>query len=268
MEIEHNVPSDDNGLRPALSSPCIDKICAALAKAQGQIGNVKKNGKNTFFNNAPYALYEDIVEAIQPAASANGLATIRRFEDNAMHTILVHESGQWIDYGRYNLGVFSKHQERGSAITYAKRYVDSGIYGVAPEVDDDGNAGNVPAKDSKVAVKPPPAKAPIPKPDKPNAEEAPVIPDMYGKNLAKSLPPVGKNKTARVEYLDGTFKEFPSLTEAGEALSIHMSEYQPGPDRFDILERNGKLKAAFLAKGAEGTAMWGLLVEQADNERA
>lgn len=227
-----------------LSSPVIDKICAALAKAQGQIGAVKKNGKNTFFNNAPYALYEDIVEAIQPVAAANGLATIRRFEENTMHTILVHESGQWIDYGRYNLGTFSKHQERGSAITYAKRYVDSGIFGVAPEVDDDSNAVSAKTKDKTPAPISPKQKEPTPP-------------------LAPSQLPAKPKKKVPVTYLDGTEAEFETLSEAKEAISIHMSEFSGAPDRFDILEKNVTAKELFMSSD-KGKDAWAELVATAD----
>ncbi len=249
LEIPFHIDSHPS-LDGRLSSPVIDKICAALAKAQGQIGAVKKNGKNTFFNNAPYALYEDIVEAIQPVAAANGLATIRRFEENTMHTILVHESGQWIDYGRYNLGTFSKHQERGSAITYAKRYVDSGIFGVAPEVDDDSNAVSAKTKDKTPAPIPPKQKEPTPP-------------------LAPSQLPAKPKKKVDVILSDGEITQHESYKDAVEAISVHFSELEAGPNRLDVLEKNNHIKLALYALdakdgGTKGGDLWAELVAMAD----
>lgn len=143
----------DKGLPNNLSSEKINQVATALAKAQGQITEVKKNGKNPFFQNAPYALYEDIKAAIRPVAADNGLAILHRFEDGFMHTLLLHSSGEWLDCGSYNLGEAKKHQERGSAITYAKRYVEASLFGVAPEVDDDANTGNEDLKPRKETSK-------------------------------------------------------------------------------------------------------------------
>jgi hypothetical protein len=126
-----------------ISSAAVNEISAALAKAQSEVGTVVKNQEakaGTF--SYKYAGLDAVYEAIRAAAAKNGLAIIQRFADTSLHTVISHSSGQWIDFGLYPLGTHQKHQERGSAITYARRYTISCVFGIAPEEDDDGATGN------------------------------------------------------------------------------------------------------------------------------
>lgn len=139
-----------------ITSPEIDKISAALAKAQGAVkavikseeGKVKGTSKGTgrdYEYTYNYAGLDAVMDAIRKAASDNSLAVIQRFPAGkaGLHSLLVHASGQWIDYGLYSLGTPSTHQEKGGAITYARRYTVQCIFGVAPQgEDDDAERGN------------------------------------------------------------------------------------------------------------------------------
>lgn len=142
------------GLPNNISSPAIDKIAAALARAQGEIedvfksltgsveGTSKASGKSYKYD-YKYAGLDAVMDAVRTAASKNELALLMRPTGNMLHTVLSHSSGQWIDYGNYPLGNADKHQERGSSLTYARRYVTCCVYGVAPAADeDDGKGGN------------------------------------------------------------------------------------------------------------------------------
>lgn len=152
---------------PNVSSGQIDKISAALAKTQGDIKDVykehtgsvegtSKTGKSYKYD-YKYAGLDAVMDAIREVASVNGLALIQRPNGNSLHSILTHASGQWIDYGLYPLGNADKHQERGSALTYARRYVTCCVYGVAPAADeDDGKGGNEALGKKPVYQEPPP----------------------------------------------------------------------------------------------------------------
>lgn len=66
-------------------------------------------------------------------------------------TLVMHESGEWIEYDPIKMKpVKNDPQSIGSAITYAKRYALSAIFGITSDQDDDGNeatqANNKPAK--------------------------------------------------------------------------------------------------------------------------
>lgn len=133
-----------------ISSPQIDKIAAALAKAQGMVkevikseegevkGTSKASGKDYSYK-YNYAGLDAVMDAIREAFSSNGLAIFQRFPAGkaAMHVMLLHESGQWLDYGLYSLGTVNTHQEKGGAITYGRRYMVQCIAGVAPKGEDD-----------------------------------------------------------------------------------------------------------------------------------
>lgn len=52
----------------------------------------------------------------------------------------MHESGEWIEYDPIKMKpVKNDPQSIGSAITYAKRYALSAIFGITSDQDDDGN---------------------------------------------------------------------------------------------------------------------------------
>ena len=59
----------------------IDKLAGALAKAQGEMGGVKKTSTNPFYK-SKYADINDCLEAAIPALSSNGLAITQGNEFN------------------------------------------------------------------------------------------------------------------------------------------------------------------------------------------
>ena len=122
----------------------IDKLAAALAKAQGEIEAAKKDSANPFYK-SKYADLASVWDAIRVPLSKNGLSIIQdpysKIGVVGCYTTLLHSSGQ---YTRSNLEVPVGKQDAqgyGSAITYVRRYQLQAIAGVAPE-DDDGNAAS------------------------------------------------------------------------------------------------------------------------------
>lgn len=124
-------------------SPERDKIAAALAKAQGEIGHAEKNATNPHFHRR-YADLAAVWDAAREPLAKNGLCVIQLPGAAELETQLLHESGQWIAcrtpilFGEKETGR-TRAQAYGSALTYARRYALSAVLGIA-QVDDDGNA--------------------------------------------------------------------------------------------------------------------------------
>lgn len=125
------------------TSETTTKIYSALAKAQGTLEAAIKDSTNPAFR-SKYADLTAHVEAIRPAAKANGLAIVQELtsDDNgvAVTTRLCHESGEWLETGPLFIPA-SKHDAQGfgSACSYARRYALSATFGTIAD-DDDGNA--------------------------------------------------------------------------------------------------------------------------------
>lgn len=122
----------------------IDKLAAALAKAQRLIEHASKAGFNPHFKSR-YADLASVWEAIREPLSSNGLSVVQAPRTDGrivtVDSILMHESGQFI---KSSLSVTAQQdtpQAIGSAITYIRRYSLQSIAGIAPD-DDDGNAAS------------------------------------------------------------------------------------------------------------------------------
>ena len=136
-----------------LHSDGIEKIAAALSKAQAEIGGAKKGSNNPFFK-SNYADLASTWDACRAPLSENGLCVVQLPGHNnkgapILTTKLVHTSGQWFQSVIELKAVKQDPQGQGSALTYARRYALQAMVGVAPVekdapkiVDDDGNAAS------------------------------------------------------------------------------------------------------------------------------
>jgi hypothetical protein len=127
-----------------MQSESLGKLADALAKAQAAIkppkkGRTAKLGTYSYH----YADLADVIECYREPLSKVGLALVQlmRPEDGhfVLTTQLLHSSGEWIG-SEYPIAAYSKPQEQGSAITYARRYAVTALLGIAAEDDDDGQA--------------------------------------------------------------------------------------------------------------------------------
>lgn len=133
---------------PATVDP-IDKIAAALAKAQGAIENpaFDKEAQAKGGRRYKYASLAAVLKVARPACSANGIAIVQCVQGDRVVTRLAHESGQHFE-AWYPIPPNGTDHERGSAITYGCRYTLAPMLGIAGEDDDDGHAANeVPPED-------------------------------------------------------------------------------------------------------------------------
>lgn len=134
-------------------SESIASIAKALAQFQNEVVQPKKSAKNPHFKSL-YVPLDNVVESIADTAPKYGLSyiqtTVTENEKAGVQTILMHESGEWIEFEPFLLPIGQKStpQAVGSAITYARRYTLSSIFGIASETDDDGNTANDSAKNN------------------------------------------------------------------------------------------------------------------------
>jgi hypothetical protein len=128
-----------------IKSESIKNLSASLAKAQATLQNAKNTANNPFYK-SKYAPLGDVLDLIRPVLAENGLAIVQypSSEDGktiSVHTMLTHESGEFIDFDPLTLTAEKiTPQGAGAAITYGRRYSVSGIFNIASEDDDDGNS--------------------------------------------------------------------------------------------------------------------------------
>ena len=125
-------------------SPEIDKLAAALAKAQSEIKGALASSVNPFFK-SNYADLDTVIKSCFPQLTKNGLSVIQGNDtcDRGsfyVTTMLLHESGQWIKSKlKMPIGGKKDAQAVGATITYARRFSLSAMIGIA-QTDDDGNS--------------------------------------------------------------------------------------------------------------------------------
>lgn len=135
----------------------VQDLLAALAKAQADMPNPKKNAKNDHFRNQ-YADLGAVLECLETPLQENGLVltqTVRitRWEsENAITVIPCLVTRLWhVPTGKWIEGEIPLKPEKdtpqglGSAITYARRYAIKCMFCMS-DVDDDGNAASGVAK--------------------------------------------------------------------------------------------------------------------------
>nr|WP_229292221.1 ERF family protein [Staphylococcus ratti] len=117
-----------------------------------------KDKNNPFFK-SKYVPLENVVEAIDEAATPHGLSyTQWALNDSqgrvGVATMLMHESGEYIEYDPVFMNAEKNTpQGAGSLISYLKRYALSAIFGITSDPDDDGNQASGNAKQNKPDAK-------------------------------------------------------------------------------------------------------------------
>lgn len=135
-----NYPTENN------QSDSIGKLGAALAKAQGLIGNALTDKSNPFFKSS-YADLASCWGACKDALSKNELAVVQthklaeKGDMVILKTVLIHSSGEFISGTLCVRPAKADPQGIGSATTYARRYGLCAMVGISP-ADDDGNAAS------------------------------------------------------------------------------------------------------------------------------
>jgi hypothetical protein len=121
----------------------------ALSSFQNEVGKIKKDSNNPFFNSS-YASLPHILDAIQEPLKNAGLSFTQLAENEGVTTILMHlESGEYIETSLELKADKNTAQAIGSAITYNRRYSLVPLLGLNVDDDDDGNEASQPARSFK-----------------------------------------------------------------------------------------------------------------------
>lgn len=135
----------------------IDKLAAAMAKAQAHVKHAIKDSTNPHFRSS-YSSLKAIWDACRIALTENGVSVIQALYAGAgnevgLETMLLHESGQFLSE-RFLMPVPKfDPQGVGSATMYSRRYALAAIVGVSSGDDDD---------DGESAMRDTPSNAPMP----------------------------------------------------------------------------------------------------------
>ena len=121
-------------------SESVKEICKALICFKIKVEGIRKDAKNPFFKST-YASLGSIIDAIEEPLAESGLAVMQfPTGDNGLTTLVMHESGEWIESNYTMTPVKNDPQGIGSCITYQKRYaLTAALLLNILEKDDDAN---------------------------------------------------------------------------------------------------------------------------------
>lgn len=125
------------------------ELFAALARAQKDIQNPRKDSKNPHFR-SEYASLPEVIEKIREVFPTHGLCMIQStaFDGSVVSvtTVISHDKGGYIaSTASAGTGAKVDAQTVGSATTYLRRYGAAAMAFIA-QADDDGNAATEAAK--------------------------------------------------------------------------------------------------------------------------
>lgn len=123
------------------------ELAQALVALQADLKPVSKSAVNPFFK-SKYAPLPEVMESIQPILAKHKLAISQPLANldgkPAIKTILIHESGEFLEEVSPLFLNKEDAQSHGSAITYARRYGVMSLLGIVSDEDDDGNSASSP----------------------------------------------------------------------------------------------------------------------------
>lgn len=138
-----------------LKSESLTNLAEALSKFRAEVENPKNTSINPQFK-SKYAPLDVVINTVRPVMSKHGLSFVQSTgsegENIIIKTLLMHESGEWIESDPLTLPAYQlksggikefNAQGAGSAITYGRRYSLSAILGISSEDDDDANGQSV-----------------------------------------------------------------------------------------------------------------------------
>ena len=116
------------------------KIASALVAAQSEFPSIPKNAQGYGYK---YATLDDILTIVKPILHKNGLAITQLLEQDGIRTMLLHDSGEyiesWAQLPPLSQGKnMNAAQAAGAAITYMRRYGISALLNLSVDEDTDG----------------------------------------------------------------------------------------------------------------------------------
>lgn len=136
-------------------------IHASFIAAQAEFGAAVKGAVNPHFKSR-YADLSAVLEAVLPALNKHGLGLLYRVHDCdvgvRLEAVVIHTSGEELSSGILHLPVAKNDSQAvGSALSYGKRYLATGIFALQT-ADDDGNAATASMRAAPVAAPPKPVR--------------------------------------------------------------------------------------------------------------
>lgn len=121
-------------------------LAKALTAVQASLTPAKRDSTNPYYNST-YADLSSVWESCRETLAKNGLCVIQGNSVGTgntliVETILIHESGQWVQSELCLPLSKADPQGVGSAMTYGRRYGLAAIVGIVADADDDGNAAS------------------------------------------------------------------------------------------------------------------------------
>jgi hypothetical protein len=140
-ELKEQIEQLKKEQRPGYMSADIKELATSLAKAQGEIGVAALNRQNPYFKSR-YADLMAIVQAARPALAKNGLSVVQDIithddGQSVLHTLLLHNSGQYIESRMRIVPPKNDIQTISSYATYLKRLTYASLIGVVTGEEDD-----------------------------------------------------------------------------------------------------------------------------------
>lgn len=139
-------------------------LATALAAAQAEISDPARNKQAKIPGRTKYryAGLDDLLQAIRPVLGRHGIAFVQAMEVReggvvVLVTKLLHGPSDEEQVSEYLLSWTGKPQDKGSELTYARRYSLEALAGVAATMDDDGGSEVVDAQAPAMPPPPPPA---------------------------------------------------------------------------------------------------------------
>jgi len=127
----------------------VSSIHASFIAAQAEFGAAVKGAVNPHFKSR-YADLSAVLEAVLPALNKHGLGLLYRVHDCdvgvRLEAVVIHTSGEELSSGILHLPVAKNDSQAvGSALSYGKRYLATGLFALQT-ADDDGNAATASMK--------------------------------------------------------------------------------------------------------------------------
>ncbi len=138
-------------------SDTIGALAKSLAAAQSVIENATKGSVNPHFR-SKYADLAEVLNTVRPVLAEHGISIVQApsYAEGiaSVTTLLMHESGEYVESVASSPVQKDDPQGIGSATTYLRRYALAAMCGVAQE-DDDGNAASkAPGRQQAAAAAP------------------------------------------------------------------------------------------------------------------
>jgi len=116
----------------------LKNITAALIQFHNEVGKVAKNSSNPYFK-SKYGDLNAYLEVIKEPLANSKLTIVQMPVTNGLRTILMHESGEYLESECTIPNLPADAQKLGAAITYLRRYMIASFLGLNAE-DDDGES--------------------------------------------------------------------------------------------------------------------------------